>query len=389
MPEINTKKQEQATDVIIVGGGLAGLTSAMLLTKAGFDVVLIEKKDYPRHKVCGEYISNEIKPLLQSLGLYPEDPKPVAISRFQFSSTHQSPAETRMEMGGFGISRYALDFHLYKKALEAGVRVVLNTAVNSINFKDGEFQVTAAQSQDYRARVVIGAYGKRSALDKELDRRFIRHTTEYMAVKQHYHSDFPEDLVALHNFEGGYAGLSRVEDDKVNMCYLTDVRHFKRYRDLNEFQANHLVKNKSLATFLDSADPVFDKPLVISQISFETKNVVEEHVLMCGDSAGLIHPLCGNGMSMAIHSAVFCSEFVAAFLDGEIGRHEMEDSYTRAWNEVFNSRIRFGRYASKIFGEGFITDFAIRLAKTYPGLFRRSLRLSHGSYIHSTPGANG
>ena len=125
---METEDSPAVFDVAIVGGGLAGLTTATILAHAGYQVALFEKKNYPRHKVCGEYISNEIKPLLQSLGLYPEDLKPAEISRFQFSSSHQDPVEAQMEMGGFGISRYALDNYLYEKALQAGVAVMVNTS---------------------------------------------------------------------------------------------------------------------------------------------------------------------------------------------------------------------------------------------------------------------
>ena len=253
-----------------------------------------------------------------------------------------------------------------------------------VDLNKDQFHLVTSDKLTYKAKVVVGAQGKRSSLDKSLSRDFIKNTTDYIAVKQHYLADFPEDLVALHNFEGGYAGLSMVENGKINMCYLTSTRVFRRYDDLNDFQARHLTRNKALADFLQSAKPVFDKPLVISQVNFDAKQNVEKHILMCGDSAGLIHPLCGNGMAMAIHSAAFCSEFVSAFLDGEISRSEMEDMYSKAWKEVFSSRLKFGRYASNIFGEGILTDMAIRLARTFPGLLRRSLRLSHGSYVHET-----
>lgn len=383
---VNSAPQEEFWDIAIIGGGLAGLTSSVILAHAGYEVVLFEKKDYPRHKVCGEYISNEIRPLLESLGLYPDDPKPVNINRFQFSSRSQAPVETKMEMGGFGISRYALDKHLYKKALEAGVQVIVNTEVTAVDFwEETEFRLSTTDKRTYRSRVVVGAQGKRSSLDKGLSRQFMNKTTEYIAVKQHFRAEFPEDLVALHNFEGGYAGLSMVEDQRVNMCYLTSTRVFKKYRDLDDFQTQHLSRNTSLASFLENAEPIFDKPLVISQVNFDPKLAVEAHFLMCGDSAGLIHPLCGNGMAMAIHSAAFCSEFIAAFLDGEITREEMEESYAKAWREVFSARLKFGRYASNLFGVGIFTDLAIRLARNFPRLFRRSLRLSHGAYVHESP----
>src|SRR5688572_19390952 len=98
-------------DVIIVGGGLAGLVNAIVLAKAGLQVVLIEKKQYPFHKVCGEYVSNEVLPFFHSLGIFPENLGASHISRLQVSSpSGQRVLHMPLDLGGFGISRYALDF---------------------------------------------------------------------------------------------------------------------------------------------------------------------------------------------------------------------------------------------------------------------------------------
>ena len=74
---------------------------------------------------------------------------------------------------------------------------------------------------------MIGAYGKRSSLDIKLNRQFIKRKSPYLAVKIHVKGDFPDDVVALHNFEGGYCGVSKVENDSINLCYITNYDAFK------------------------------------------------------------------------------------------------------------------------------------------------------------------
>ena len=108
-----------------------------------------------------------------------------------------------------------------------------------------------------------------------------------MAVKTHVKGDFPEDLVALHNFEGGYCGVSKVENDHINLCYITDFKAFKKYKDIDEFQEKVVFKNNFLKTIFKNTNPIFEKPLTISQISFENKKPVENHIIMCGDTAGI------------------------------------------------------------------------------------------------------
>ena len=372
---------QQLAEVGIVGGGLAGLTAAIILARAGRKVVLLEQKDYPRHKVCGEYISNEVRPILEDLEIFPHELRPIEIGRFQLSDPKKGIAETSLELGGFGISRYALDNHLYQKALAAGVSVFVNTKVKDIVFEDEGFKVETARGAPYFFKAVIGAHGKRSIIDRSLQRGFMAQNSAYVGVKQHFTGDFPDDLVALHNFEGGYAGISRVEEKKINFCYLTDTAVLSRYDSIDQLNEKHLGRNPYLAEFLSHSEPVFEKPLVISQVNFSDKAPVENHMLMCGDAAGLIHPLCGNGMAMAIHAAAIAAVHLNDFLSHRISRAEMEMVYTRDWRKHFQFRLRFGRLASGLFGKKMISALSVGLARRLPRVFPQVVSLSHGKLI--------
>ena len=102
-------------DVIVVGGGLAGLTAAIHLKLKGHEVLLFEKSPYPRHKVCGEYISREVAPYLKSLGISLQD-APV-LKRLRWSTLNGKSLTIQLPLGGLGISRYTLDDRLYKSCL--------------------------------------------------------------------------------------------------------------------------------------------------------------------------------------------------------------------------------------------------------------------------------
>ena len=112
---------KQFLDVIIIGGGLAGLCNAIHLSKLGKKVLLIEKNEYPKHKVCGEYISNEVLPYLDFLEVNPFDSGAVRINNFQLSTTKSNIISAKLPLGGFGISRYTLDLVLSEKAKENGI----------------------------------------------------------------------------------------------------------------------------------------------------------------------------------------------------------------------------------------------------------------------------
>ncbi|MDB5021301.1 MAG: FAD-dependent oxidoreductase [Pedobacter sp.] len=364
-------------DVIIIGGGLAGLTSAIHLSRAGKHVILIEKNTYPHHKVCGEYLSKEVIPYLNWLDANPEVLGPIDISKLQVTTTDGLSCMVDLPLGGLGISRYALDDFLYRKAKAQGCTVIQDT-VTQVAFSEDNFRVSTS-SHSYTSKLVLGAYGKRSALDHKLSRSFIRSKSAWLAVKVHYRGNFPADLVALHNFKGGYCGVSRVENDTINICYLVDYETFKSHTTLLTFQQEVLNKNKFLKKILDGSTSTFNTPLTISQISFKKKEKVKNHILMIGDTAGLIHPLCGNGMGMAIHSAKICSTLVLDYLDGRIlSREKLEKSYLHQWRTNFSKRIRTGRFLSGILRHERCAAVIMRVLVKFPQLLAPIIRMTHG-----------
>jgi len=139
-----------------------------------------------------------------------------------------------------------------------------------------------------------------------------------------------------------------------------------------------LYKNPKLKNIFKSADFLYEQPLTISQISFEKKSQVENHVLMLGDSAGMISPLCGNGMSMAMHSSKLAFEKVDGFLSDCITRNEMEDEYQVSWKKEFSHRLLVGRNVQKFFGEKLSTFVFLKTMASLPALSRFTIRLTHG-----------
>ncbi|NAS13178.1 NAD(P)/FAD-dependent oxidoreductase [Poritiphilus flavus] len=363
-------------DVIIVGGGLAGLSAAIHLSLEGFNVQVFEKQPYPRHKVCGEYLSREVEPYLEFLGI--GLPGAVRIDQFRMSSRKGGILTARLPLGGFGISRYALDHTFYRRALELGVKFYFES-VQDIVFKRDQFTVTS-QGRKIHAAVVIGSYGKRSHLDKKLERSFIEQRSPWIGVKSHYdHPGFPEELVELHHFRGGYAGLSKTESGSINMCYLAKYEIFKLYKDHDKFKYHVLEENSCLRSFFKDAKPLFDRPLSIAQISFQKRGAVTDHVLMCGDSAGLIHPLCGNGMAMAIHSAAIAVKEISRFLKDESCTHDqLEHRYEKNWKKAFSARLAAGRRLQSLLLRSKTSERLIDVVGKSPALVRALIKSTHG-----------
>ncbi len=367
-------------DVIIIGGGLAGLSSAIRLSKSNLSVLVIEKNEYPKHKVCGEYISNEVLPYLNFLGVDVFKLGAKKINKFELSTPKNKLIKANLPLGGFGISRYTLDHALAKQVIQNNA-VIIKDTVEGVQFLNDSFSIQTKQT-GYTSKILIGAYGKRANLDVNLKRHFIKNKSPYLAIKTHVKGNFPEDLVALHNFKGGYCGVSKVEDDSINVCYITNFEAFKKYKDISEFQQKVVFNNTALKSIFENSKPVFETPLTISQISFETKNPIDSHMLMCGDTAGMIHPLCGNGMSMAIRSGQIASLLIIKFFNGEIkDREALEKQYLREWNTEFKARLKIGHIVANLFSKNKLAEVLILGLKLFPSILPHIIKRTHGKIM--------
>lgn len=365
-------------DVIVIGGGLAGLTTALHLAVNNFSVCLVEKNKYPNHKVCGEYVSNEVLPYLKSLGIDPISVGAKQISKFEITDTKGNPIKATLPLGGFGISRYTFDNLLFE-ALKNKTDIFFET-VEKVIFEENQFQITTQNKTVLFADFVVGAFGKRSNIDAFLKRKFMQKNSPWLGIKAHYDYDFPDDTVALHNFNGGYCGLSKTETGAVNACYLATFKSFKKYGNIEAFQKQELSKNPLLDKFFKNARPYFDKPLTISQISFQEKKPVENHIFMVGDSAGLIHPLCGNGMAMAIRSAqIFSGMFIQLFQKGDYDRTAMEQQYANQWHNEFDERLKGGKFIQRVLLNPNLSKAGFAMVKKFPSLVPKIIQKTHGS----------
>jgi menaquinone-9 beta-reductase len=369
-------------DTAIIGGGLAGLTLSISLAKQGFSVILFEKEIYPFHKVCGEYISLESWHYLETeMGVLLAEMNLPIIKKLWVTAPNGDSLHNDLDLGGVGISRYTLDNTLKNIAENIDVTILQNCKAEDVQFAENIFTIKTTQGI-YQSKVCCGSWGKRSNFDVKWKRPFTSKTSDrlnnFVGIKYHVKTDFPDDMIALHNFKDGYCGISRIEDGKYCVCYLTKASNIKKAGSIEKAEEQILSENPHLKNLFGSMQKLYDTPVSISQISFSKKKAVENNILMLGDAAGMITPLCGNGMSMAMHSAKIAATNISAFLQKNITRQQLENNYTKAWKNNFNTRVKIGKIVQYLFGRKATTNLFVNLIKRSKFLTNKIIGLTHG-----------
>lgn len=391
MPQTAKRRTTLSThttyDVAIIGGGLAGLALSIQLAAKGWQVVLLEKETYPFHRVCGEYISMESWDFLCSLGLPLEQWQLPIITRLQVTAPNGRSLETNLPLGGFGVSRYKLDAAMAAIAVQQGVHLFTGTRVEAVTQQGEEYTLSIRGSEgagQVRARVCCGSWGKRSNMDVKWKRPFVEdrdtRLANHVGIKYHVRTQWPADLIGLHNFKDGYCGISQVEEGVCCLCYLTRAANLKAEgQSVQQLEASVLSRNPMLKKILEASEKLPGFPLAISQVSFRSKSQVEQGVLLLGDAAGMITPLCGNGMSMALHGSKLAAGAVHLYLTGTHTRDEMEAAFTKLWQARFGSRLRTGRILQTFFGSEQRSNLLVSVMNRLPFATRALIRQTHGA----------
>jgi menaquinone-9 beta-reductase len=360
-------------DAAVIGGGLAGCSAVVSLARQGRRVLLLEAGTYPRPKVCGEFLSPETATLFEQLG---ETEllmalNPVLIRTVRIAASGGAAWRGRFPAPALGISRYALDKALADDAAELGVQVCERSKVTRIDGDlRGGFTLSTQGGEIYEAKAVIAAYGKRSTLDRVLERPS---SGPYMALKQHFEGPPLADHIDLYVFDGGYCGMSQVEDGTTNVCLLVKQSVFQAVSGggsdaVPRFIAWMGEQNPELGRWLAQAVPVYDDWLSIAQVSVAAKTPMEGDILLAGDCAGMIAPLAGDGMAMAVQAGILAAHSVGRFLSHLRDATATKREYTDVWRRTFAGRLRLGRVLQGVMLRPRLIGPSLRVMSRVPAL---------------------
>ena len=292
------------SDVLILGGGLAGGAAATLLARQGVRVRVIEREAGPHHKVCGEFLSMEAQHELDLMGIDVERLGAMPVDRLRVIRG-QRIVETRLPFMACGIGRDVLDEALLHAAKVAGA--VVERGVRVIELRRGEARTSAG---DVRADTILLATGKHNI--RGASRNPSRWRDDYVGLKMHWRLGAsgrrePDGAIEMVLFDGGYAGLQRVTPDTLNLCVLIQARRLEEIGGDWDSLLTALMSEPHLARRLGDAQPLFPRPLAVAGLPY---GYVYGHdhsdsadAFRLGDQAALTAPLTGDGMAAALRSA--------------------------------------------------------------------------------------
>ena len=290
---------------VVIGGGIAGAAVAAHLAQAGRAVVLIERRDGPHHKVCGEFVSGEAALYLDDLGIDLVALGAVRLRAVRLAAGRQVAAAP-LPFPAFSLSRLVLDEALLRAAAAAGAEVRRGTSVRGLAPCDDGWTVALDDGTSLAAGEVFLATGKH---DLRGWRRPPGSQHDLVAFKLHWRLGREESTalggsVELVLFPGGYAGLEPVEGGIANLCLV--VRR-SRLAALGGRWDVLMEALRTAAPHLDrrlmGAEACARRPLAIAAIPYGYVAQRGRGPWLLGDQAAVIPSFSGDGIAIALHSA--------------------------------------------------------------------------------------
>ena len=317
-------------DLIVIGGGPAGSAAAITAARSGARVLLLERGRFPRHKVCGEFVSPEslslvssllspqCLPLLREAPLIPQ--VRLLVDAKTLLGAINPPAAS--------IARFDLDSALWDSAAELGVEAKQSVTAQAVQGV-GPFRV-ATSAGAFEARAIVNASGRWSNLTADVSQG--QKTSEkWLGLKAHFAEANPNPSVDLYFFDGGYCGVQPLSDHSINACAMVraDVGS-----DLAQIFRQHPALHDRSRTWQPLSEPVFTSPLI-----FRKPQPVRDGILMAGDAAAFVDPFVGDGISLALRTGALAGECLGEYFRGKPLQATLEQ-YSAFYQQRFATVFR-------------------------------------------------
>lgn len=367
------------TQILIIGGGPAGSTTALYLSKLGFDITLVEKKEFPRETLCGEFLSKEVIDILKEVNAFDEfiSRKPNRLNSFRAIDASGKELKSALKFDAYAMKRSVFDSILLEKVKSVNVHVIQPSEVISTIKSESKFtsqiEDSSGQIMNIKSKLVIAAYGKQNILDKKLKREFVGKKSYLNGVKFHLpvnllESSFSEEI-RIYIDDELYCGMNQVSDTDMTVCFLENRRQSKipsRERLIEVIKSNSHFQS----VFSDEAIEYIKTASIYGtgNIYFGYREVIENGIIMVGDAARVISPLAGDGIGMAMESSKLLYEVIRSYNIDIIHRDKIYSNYKKQYEKLFNKRLSTAKIIQGIILNRKSQKLGFGIANRYPSI---------------------
>jgi menaquinone-9 beta-reductase len=376
-------------DVIVVGGGPAGVAAAILLRQKRHDVLLLDAARFPRDKVCGEGVSPEAWRLLERLdaasavrALRPHPLRGMALTAPDGTTFRGEYGPEREP--GFAAPREQLDQALLGCARAAGVEVREGARVTHLRFEGT--RVTGVELENGRgpeelgARLVVGADGRHSRVARSLELLHEHPWLRKFSVRGYWEGmQGLSEHGEMHVAAGAYCGIAPLSATRANVAFVLgrldirraggDVERF--YRDTIAGRWPRLADRLARARLLAP-------PKAVGPLALVAKRVSAPGAMLVGDAAGFYDPFTGEGITLALRTAEMAAEEADRAL--RAGRTDDLRSYDRRRDEATRDKFRLNRLLQGVVAFPEVSNFVARRLARRPDLARQLVGIA-GDFV--------
>jgi hypothetical protein len=291
----------------IIGAGPAGSTAAISALLSGGEVDLIEKSKFPRHKVCGEFLSPEIVPVLERLGVWGgfEERNPALIRRMELHFGSK-PKISQLPEPAYGLSRFAYDHLLYNRAIELGARPSSLAEFSSTPELPG-----VGRTPFIRARPHGRAYATQIRTTGRRQDGAATRGKRLFGFKAHFTGP-AHDAVELYFFGGCYVGINCVENGITNVCGLAPETLLNKLNfEIDELIGSSAALSERLSSLSRSMKWLHVGPLVFQN---SLNQQPDPGIYSAGDALSFVDPFTGSGLLSAAITGELAGSYAARSL---------------------------------------------------------------------------
>jgi menaquinone-9 beta-reductase len=332
-------------DVAVIGAGPAGSATAIALARRGYDVALIDKQEFPREKICGDFVNPINWPLFRELGVEERllaQPH-TRVTGFRMTSHRGASAETSFSQSdqrrpyGLGLARARLDHVLLQRAGEAGATTKTGCRVQRISKSSSGWQLETSAGEILSAKILVGADGRNSWVAQQLGMN-TRAATQGRSVGFQMRVDCTgtaDGRIEIHLFPGGYAGLVAVGDGTLTLGMAIDKRILPRGGMKECLLTERLIQNPFLKTILHGRQSI-DELRSAYPVYFPKRRCFADAVVLVGDAARVTEPITGEGIYFAMTSGMLAAET----LDRALRQGDLSANFLRAYEQTCARALR-------------------------------------------------